>query len=320
VDAQFQPAPVGLGQIDARGKLTALDSEFARLFGLPLPESLDPLPSLPSALSDCWREIIESSGKFRGPRRWKVAVGVPPDQRVLNVVGWPSPEAEGVLPVVQLVVSEIRPDTLQSLSGVAERARLAREIHDGLAQDLWFAKLTASKLARHPSLDADARALAEELLRSIDSGLAEARTAVLAVRPNADATITLAELVEQHVEEFSDRFGMRVNSRIMAGPPVPPRVSIEILRVLEEALNNVRKHANARRVTVIVENLKVAIKLTVRDDGDGFDPATIATGYGRQSMYERAQSIGARLTIASAPGHGTSVTLRVPASQLITHR
>jgi signal transduction histidine kinase len=215
--------------------------------------------------------------------------------------------------------AQFQPDQLQSLGGVAERARLAREIHDGLVQDLWFAKLTASKLARHPSLDSDARALAEDLLRSIDSGLAEARTAVVALQARFEHAITLAELVERQVEEFSDRFGIRVECHVGDVPPVPPRVSLEMLRVLQEALNNVRKHANARRVAVTVEEQRGAIKLSVRDDGAGFDPATASSGFGRQSMYERAQSIGARLAISSAAGRGTTITLRVPAAQLVLH-
>jgi signal transduction histidine kinase len=320
LDAQLQPAPVGIGRIDATGTLTALNAEFARMFDLRIPEALHrPVQKLPPALSECWREIIGAAGDSHGPSRWTVTIGEPPDERRLNVVGWATPKEDDV-PVVQLVVSEIRPDQLQSLDDMAERSRLAREIHDGLAQDLWLAKLTASKLARHPSLDSDARVLAEDLLRSIDAGLAEAQTAVVAMRTQAEPIITLSKLVERQVEEFSDRFGLHVDCHVEDGPPVPARVSIEVLRILQEALNNVRKHANARRVVVTLASHRDAIKLSVRDDGTGFDPLTLASGYGRQSMHERAQSVGARLVIISAPGRGTTVTLRVPASQLETHR
>jgi signal transduction histidine kinase len=320
MNARLEPARVGIGQIDAKGTLAALNAEFARLFDLKVPDALHrPVQELPKEIGACWREITGSHSDTPGPSRWIVTVGVAPDYRLLNVVGWASPEANGVH-AVQLFVSEIRPDQLQALGGVAERARLAREIHDGLAQDLWFAKLSASKLARHPSLDSEARVLARDLLRSIDAGLAEARTAVVAMRPHAEPVITLSKLVERQVEEFSDRFGIRVDCHVDHGRPVPARVSIEILRVLQEALNNVRKHAKARHVVVTVKSQRGAIKLTIRDDGAGFEPASPADGYGHQSMYERAQSIGARLTIESAPGRGTTVTLRVPAAQLVTHR
>lgn len=321
MDAQVQSAPVGLGQIDASGALTSLNEEFARLFGLGVQDALHrPLHQLPPALKECWHEIAGTMQSRTGLNRWKVIVGVPPDRRSLEVVGWASEEGNGI-PVVRLFVSELPPDgDSQSLSGADERARLAREIHDGLAQDLWLAKLAASKLARHPSLDDEGRALCEELLRSIDSGLAEARTAVLAMRPHDASTISLAELVERQVEEFADRFGIRVDSHVQQVRPVPPRVSIEILRILQEALNNVRKHANARRTIVRVDDRRTSLMLSIRDDGIGFDPAIAAGGYGRQSMHERAQSIGARLMIESVPGSGTTVTLRVPVAQLVTHR
>ena len=319
MDAQFQSAPVGIGQIDASGTLTSLNEEFARLFGLRMSDAVHrPLHQLPPVLNDCWHEISSAMPARNGLNRWTVSVGAPPNLRSLEVVGWASLEADGV-PVVQLLVSEIPPDLEdRSLTGATERARLAREIHDGLAQDLWLAKLAASKLARHPTLDAEARALCDELLRSIDSGLAEARTAVLAMRSDHEPTITLPELVERQVEEFSDRFGIRVDCRVSDVRPVPPRVAIEMLRILQEALNNVRKHANARRTIVRVDDRRASIVLSVRDDGIGFDPTIVESGYGRQSMHERAQSIGARLSVASAPGRGTTVTLRVPAAQLVS--
>ena len=223
--------------------------------------------------------------------------------------------------MVQLLASEAPPAReSESLSSVVERARLAREIHDGLAQDLWLAKMTAAKLARHPTLDAEGRALCDDLVRSIDSGLAEARTAVLSMRSPVEGVITLSELVERQVEEFSDRFGIRVDARIEEGHVVPARVSIEILRILQEALNNVRKHATARRIIVRLHYRRGSVVLSVRDNGHGFDPAIVGSGFGRHSMHERALSIGAKLKLASSPGRGTTVTLRVPASQLVEQR
>ena len=319
MDAFPESAPVGIGQIDASGTLTALNAEFARLFGLRV---RDPLRRstrrLPAALDECWREIVQSpQDDSPALRRWNITVGAASDPRSLDVVGWASDAAQDG-PIVQLLVTRAAPDGRDpSLTALAERARLARDIHDGLAQDLWLAKLTASKLAHHPSLDADGRALCDELLRSIDSGLAEARSAVLAMRPHTEPAVTLSELVQRRVEEFSDRFGILVDCDTEEGHPVAPRVSIQILRVLQEALTNVRKHAKARRVEVDVQHRRSSVVLTVRDDGIGFDPNTVEHGYGRQSMRERAGSIGARLDIVSSPGRGTTVRLRVPASRAV---
>ena len=116
------------------------------------------------------------------------------------------------------------------------------------------------------------------------------------------------------------RFGIRVDAHIQEGQAVPPRVSIEMLRILQEALNNVRKHATARRIIVRLHYRRGSLVLSIRDNGIGFDPAVVESGFGRQSMHERAQSIGARLKVASLPGRGTMVTLRVPARQLVELR
>jgi signal transduction histidine kinase len=302
---------VGLGQIDANGTLTALNAEFARLFDLP-GDKAQVIASPPAPLAQCWHDLVKSPPGSPPLKRWLVTVGSQRTRRSLEVVGWASAGSDG-RPVVELIASERPPESdADTLSGTAERARLAREIHDGLAQDLWLAKLTASKLAHHPTLDAEARALCDDLLRSLDAGLAEARTAVMAMRPDAEPTVTLTELVERRVEEFADRFGVRVDCKLEEGTLVPARVSLEILRILQEALNNVRKHAHARRTAVTLEYRQGSVALSVRDDGEGFDPAIAASGYGRQSMQERADSIGARLTVASRPGRGTTVTLRVP--------
>ena len=320
MNALIASAHVGLGEIDARGTITALNGEFARLFRISSADLLHKsVTELPSPVTECWSQIVLSADERPGLHRWHLHVGEPPDRRSLEVVGWASTPADGDT-TVHLLVSEAPPEhEPDSLSGVAERARLAREIHDGLAQDLWLAKLTASKLARLPTLDSEARALCDDLLRSIDSGLTEARTAVMSMR-SPEGVITLSELVERQVEEFSDRFGIRVDCFAQEGRLVPSRVSIEILRILQEALNNVRKHADARRIVVRVRYPRDSLVLSVGDDGIGFDQTTVEGGYGRQSMHERAQSIGARLDIASVPGRGTTVTLRVPANQLVTHR
>ena len=321
MDALSESVPVGLGQIDANGTLIGLNDEFARLFGIRVEDALhQPVHELPPPLDQCWREIVDSIKEADGLCRVNIVVGAPPDRRSLEVVGWAAMAADD-RPAVQVLVSETPSvDGSQSLSGLVERARLAREIHDGLAQDLWLAKLTASKLARHLSSDPEGLVLCEELLRSIDAGLAEARTAVMAMRPDIDSALTLSELVERQAEEFSDRFGIRVDCHVEKGQSVPSRVSIEVLRVLQEALNNVRKHAHARRIVVRLEHRRTSLVLSVRDDGVGFDPAEVERGYGRQSMHERAQSIGARLRIASTRGRGTTVSLHVPLGQLVTHR
>jgi signal transduction histidine kinase len=315
MDARRQPAPIGIAEIDATGSVATFDEEFARLFGCRAAQSRPrPVDGLPSALVDCCRDILRSEDDGAGLRRWNLSIDAP-SERSIDVIAWATGDDEGrAVRVLAFEAPAGRPGP--SLAGAAERARLAREIHDGLAQELWLAKLTASNLARNPSLDAEGRALCAELLRSIDKGLAEARTAVLAMRADHEDKVTLSELVERQVEEFSDRFGVRVDCHLEPTDPLPTRVSVEVLRVLQEALNNVRKHAEASRIVVEVRHRRRSITLSVHDDGAGFDPATVEGGYGRQSMEERARSIGARLMVASAPGRGTKVTLRIPDAEV----
>ena len=317
----FYSAPIGMGQIDANGRLTDLNAEFARLIGVRAHDALHrPFAEIAPANHDRWLGIIRAVRANPGLSRETVEIGVPPDSKSLEVVGWAS-KGPGRTPSVTLLVSEVSADRgSPSLIGSIERARFAREIHDGLAQDLWLAKLTASKLARHPTMDADGRALCADLLRSIDAGLTEARTAVMTMRSVNKPTVTLSELLERQINEFSDRFGIRAECHLEDGLPIPPRVSFEMLRVVQEALNNVRKHASAHRILVTVDQRRTSVVLTVRDDGVGFDPSVANDGYGRQSMSERAQSIGGRLTVASAPGRGTTVTLRVPVHHLVSQR
>ena len=242
----FYAAPIGMGQIDANGRLTDFNAEFGRLLGVRARDALHrPFAQIPLASHDRWHEIIRAVRADPGLTRETVDIGQPADGNSLEVVGWAS-SGPGRTQSVTLLVSEVSTDRgSSSLIGSLERARFAREIHDGLAQDLWLAKLTASKLARHPTLDAEGRTLCADLLRSIDAGLAEARTAVMAMRSVNKPTVTLTELLERQVNEFSDRFGIRAECHLEDGLSIPPRVSFEVLRVVQEALKQ-RSQARIR--------------------------------------------------------------------------
>jgi signal transduction histidine kinase len=199
-----------------------------------------------------------------------------------------------------------------------ERARLAREIHDGMSQELWFAKLKQGRLLQLPELSDGARGLGEEVAGAIDSALSEARQAILALRPTEGATF--GQLVERYVEDFSDRFGIQASARCdPAAEGLPSRSQAELLRIVQEALNNTRKHADAALVQVEVGVTASGLRLTISDNGRGFDrAATSSSGYGLRSMQERAALIGASLAIDSRPQDGTRVIVDVPAQGLAT--
>lgn len=192
-----------------------------------------------------------------------------------------------------------------------ERTRLAREIHDGMSQELWYAKLKQSRLAALEELPREAKQLADEVAGAIESALSEARQAILALRPAEGASF--AQVVSRYVEDFADRFGIPAESGIDAvGERLPTRHQAELLRILQEALTNVRRHADATRVRVALEPTERGLQLVIADNGRGFDPAQAASSrYGLRGMRERAAIIGAELRIESAPQDGTRIIVDV---------
>jgi signal transduction histidine kinase len=202
-------------------------------------------------------------------------------------------------------------DAELATAALEERARLAREIHDGLAQDLWFAKLKQSRLAQQSSFSGESLALSREVEGAIDAALAEARHAVAAMRQGADAG-SLADALGRHVDDFSDRFALRAELAIEGpAPSVAPRAQAEILRIVQEALTNARRHADATVVRVAVRSGDELL-VTITDNGRGFRPEAVTPGFGLESMRQRAALIGATVRVASAPQSGTTVTLAVP--------
>ena len=200
-------------------------------------------------------------------------------------------------------------------AALEERTRLSRELHDGLAQDLWLARLKAGRLATTPSLGAEATVLTDELTRAIDAGLAGARHAVMALRQGTGGTrAPLCELMHQFVDDFADRFGVLAEFDCdHSAPQLNHRVEAEVLRIAQEALTNVRQHADATLVRVRFETRDGIVKVAVGDNGRGFDPARVGDGgYGLAGMRERAALIHGQLVIDSRPHDGTRVTLRVP--------
>jgi signal transduction histidine kinase len=200
-------------------------------------------------------------------------------------------------------------------AGLEERARLSRELHDGLAQDLWLAKLTTGRLAGLADLGAEARALSGELGQTIDAGIAEAQQAIAALREPTEANASsFSELMSRCVYEFGDRFGLRVEFACEQDlPQLTARAQAEALRIAQEAINNVRRHADATvvRVRAGVESGRLVV--VVGDNGRGFNPNTVGrTAFGLASMRERAALIGGELRIDSRPLDGTRVSLFVP--------
>jgi signal transduction histidine kinase len=191
-----------------------------------------------------------------------------------------------------------------------ERARMAREVHDGLVQELWLARLTGGRLTTLPDLPAEAKEIATRLDAVLDSALGEARQAIATLQPSADTSF--GALFERFVEDYADRFRIEVMCTVEGDlSPLPPDSQGDLLRICREALTNARKHADASVVDVRLEGADGRVRLTVQDDGAGFDPSVGRGGYGMQTMRQRAERIGARLDVTSTPGSGTLVSAQI---------
>jgi signal transduction histidine kinase len=201
-----------------------------------------------------------------------------------------------------------------------ERSRLARELHDAVTQTLFSASLLAEALpAAWENNPQQGRQLLSELRQLSRGALAEMRTLLMELRPSVLMEANLQDLIRQLGEAASGREGIPVNVVIDGRIDLPPDVHIAMYRIAQEALNNALKHARASHVTVHLRKLAPlgasangntdGIVLTVRDDGRGFDPERVPSDHlGLGIMRERAQSVGATLTVESQPGHGTQIT------------
>jgi signal transduction histidine kinase len=306
LDALLRAAHFGVAKLDQRGRLSALNEEAERLLGGDDAEIVDRTLEQVAPAAGAWDSLLDAARTHGLAKRT-----ITPDDSSrgqIEATVWRADQGDPA--ELGLVVTELIGDG--GIASLSDRAHLAREIHDGLAQDLWLAKLTATRLQNHATLDEEGQTLVAELLRCVDASLAEATAAVTAMRQPTDRASALSALVERQVEEFADRFGLRVDCEIDESVTAPPHVAAEVLRIVQEAMNNVRKHAGARRIQVRLRQPADTVEVAIVDDGIGFDPAGASPGFGRESMARRASSIGGTLRIQSSPGSGTEVRLLLP--------
>lgn len=200
------------------------------------------------------------------------------------------------------------------LTRAEERDRIAREIHDTLAQDLTAIALHLEGALPHLERDPDrARARLQQALALTRTGLEEARRAVLDLRTAPPGGRPLAEALAALGRGFTSESGILVGVRAQVGAAIPLRVESELYQIAREALHNVRKHAGAHAVAIKLVADATAIRLTIRDDGRGFDPKERRAGcHGLIGMRERAQRCGGRLRVTSRPGKGSTIGVTIP--------
>jgi len=214
----------------------------------------------------------------------------------------------GVL-IAELEASRAEVSRLSHEAGVAaERARLAGEIHDTLAQG--FTSIITLLQAADPALKDERLALA---VRTAKENLAESRALVAALAPAALSEGSLPDSVRRQAARFAEETGTSATVRVTGEErPLPTKVEVVLLRTAQEALTNVRRHASAREAAVLLAYAPSSVRLVVRDDGRGFDPAA-ADGFGLNGMRARADQVQGLLTVHSDPDTGTTIELEVPA-------
>lgn len=210
-------------------------------------------------------------------------------------------------------------DRVEDLTLAAERQRMARELHDTLAQGVAGLILQLEAVDSHLSSGRVERAqsIVQQAMARARATLAEARQAIGDLREQPASPTDLESALREETERFTNATGISCALDLRLPDSLSDIVCEHALRVVAEALANIARHAQARHVWVGGVETEAWLEIDVRDDGVGFDPAAIATEpghYGLVGMRERARLAGGTLTIDSAPGAGTRLTLRLPLS------
>lgn len=218
---------------------------------------------------------------------------------------------QGMADVLALTLANARSfRRLRSLAAAEERSRIARDLHDRLGQYLTYIAL---ELERINSVRDQPSVELKELHEDVQGAISEFRDTLIELRASVTAERPLAVVLGEVVERFRKRSTVDVDLVLPVVPDrLPAIVENELLRIAQEALVNIEKHASASEVHVAWTIADGRGVLVIQDDGRGFDPAKGIRGsaYGLVGMRERAASVGAMLEISSEPGQGTVITVQ----------
>ncbi len=313
---------------DRQGRYLLVNSRFEAIFGLRLDEvrGRSDREIFAPALAGRFRQNDELTLAGQRPRQFEEEIDQADGRHTYLAVKFPIQAEDGSVSAlwsVSLDISEIKKaqESQRRLSGMIlasqekERAAIARELHDELGQVLTALRMEAVWLSRRlEEGDAQAAERAGAMCELIDRTITDARSIATRLRPSVLDDLGLVDALEWHARDFESRTGVACRFTHQGAPQLKGAKAIAAYRVAQEALTNVARHAGASRVEVRLEAGRGRLTLSVGDDGRGFDPAIVAgqDGWGLAGMAERANLAGGRLEIASSPGGGTSVVLRLP--------
>jgi signal transduction histidine kinase len=226
--------------------------------------------------------------------------------------------SDGLLSELQAAHRQLQAytDQAEELAAIAERNRLARNLHDSVSQTVF--SMTLSAEAARILFDRDPSRAASELdkLQALaKSALTEMRSLVFELRPTAAAQQGLIPALRHHLVALERQHGQVVALQIRGEPSLTGLEAQRLFRVIQEALNNVVKHARTDRASVNLDFEDGRVLARIEDGGQGFAPEAVAAktqGIGLSTMRERAEMLGGTLTVDSRPGAGTRITIEVP--------
>lgn len=209
----------------------------------------------------------------------------------------------------------------RSLATLQERERLARELHDSLGQTLAATHLQAGT-ARVLLAQGETAQTDECLQQMADMTIAaeaDVREYLLGAKTVFSPDHPFFASLREYMARFSQQYGLSVELSIpstLDAQGLGQRIEVQLMRIIQEALSNIRKHAHAQNVQVAFTVVDSWVQITITDDGQGFDPAAVtarqAEGFGLQAMRERAEALGGSLEVLSQPGLGTKVIVHAP--------
>ncbi|MBI2202705.1 MAG: sensor histidine kinase [Candidatus Rokubacteria bacterium] len=215
-------------------------------------------------------------------------------------------------------------DANEAIAVVKERQRIARELHDSLAQRLGYFHLRLADVERRLAEGAahEVQDDIRELKQSAREAYEEARQAIFGLRSMVSRSLGFIPTLTEYLHDWTRQTGVTVDLRVdsEAAITLAPVVEVQLIGIIQEGMANVRKHAEAHRVVVSVEHDEEFAAVSIRDDGRGFDLQAVAGDarrcFGLETMRERAEAIGGKLTVSSRAGEGTIVEVRFPMPEL----
>jgi len=209
---------------------------------------------------------------------------------------------------------------MQDVAVLEERERLAREIHDGLAQTLGYLRLRLKAASEHVANGevTDAKSILADIIRTTEEAYVDAREAIADLRSAVFDGADFVDTLDSYIEEYGLQNRIRTNFAVETETEISPPAAqgVQLIRILQQALSNIRKHADATSVAVTLRKEEQFLVLTIEDDGRGFDVREVGRSEGRHFglniMKERAESLNGTLEVYSGHGLGTRVVAKVP--------